>query len=72
MTIDGNRFCFNGEEVNVLGLCRDGERYIFVFPDRRRAELLRIFGTFAADPELRFSWYDAAVLSHKVREVRKK
>jgi hypothetical protein len=29
--------------------------------------MLRTFGRYASDPELSFSWYDAAVLSQKLR-----
>jgi hypothetical protein len=28
---------------------------------------LRVLGRFASNPELSFTWYDAAVLSQKVR-----
>lgn len=55
------------EDINVLALVKDGERYIFLYNDARRAETLRTLGRFASDPELNFSWYDAAVLSQKVR-----
>jgi hypothetical protein len=57
-------------EVNVVALVRGDEQYVFVFDERRRTELLRLLGRYAADPELAFSWYDAAVLSQKIREMR--
>jgi len=56
------------QEINVLALVKGGERYIFLYDDAHRAEVLRQFGKFAADPELSFTWYDAAVLSQKVRQ----
>jgi hypothetical protein len=56
-------------EVNVLALVRGEEQYIFVFDPTRRTELLRLLGRYAADPELSFNWFDAAVLSHKIREL---
>lgn len=56
-------------EVNVLALVRGEEQYIFVFDPTRRTELLRLLGRYAADPALSFNWFDAAVLSHKIREL---
>lgn len=56
-------------EVNVLALVRGEEQYIFVFDPSRRTELLRLLGRYAADPELSFNWFDAAILSHKIREL---
>jgi len=56
-------------EVNVVALTRGEEQYVFVFDEARRTELLRLLGRYAADPELAFTWYDAAVLSQKIREV---
>lgn len=55
------------EEINVLALVKGEERYVFLFSDERRAEALRTLGRFASNPELSFTWYDAAVLSQKVR-----
>jgi hypothetical protein len=56
------------QEINVLALVKGEEKYIFLFDDSRRAETLRMLGRFAADPNLSFSWYDAAVLGQKVRQ----
>jgi hypothetical protein len=56
--------------VNVLALVKDGERYVFLYDDRSLPQLLQTLGKFAADPELSFSWYDAAVLSQKVRRLQ--
>ena len=55
--------------VNVLALVKDDERYIFLYDDESPQALLQQIGRFAADPELSFSWYDAAVLSQKVRRL---
>ena len=57
------------KEINVLALIKGEERYIFLYDDNNRTETLRTLGRFAADPQLSFSWYDAAVLSKKVREM---
>jgi hypothetical protein len=55
------------DDINVLALVKGRERYIFLYEDSQRAEALRILGRFASNPELSFTWYDAAVLSQKVR-----
>ena len=57
------------EDINVLALVKGSERYIFLYDDRNRANLLRVLGRFASSPDLSFSWYDAAVLSQKVRRA---
>ena len=56
-------------EINVLALVKGEERFIFLFDDQNRDETLRQLSRFAADPELDFSWYDAAMLSRKIRDA---
>lgn len=56
--------------VNVLALVKDSQRYLFLFDENSYDELLRQIGESAADEELTFSWYDAAVLSQRVRQMR--
>jgi hypothetical protein len=55
-------------DINVLALVKGNERYVFLFDDERRAEALRVLGRYASNPELSFSWYDAAVLSQRIRQ----
>lgn len=57
------------QDINVLALVKGSERYIFLYDDERRAEALRTLGKFASNPELSFTWYDAAVLSQKIRQT---
>lgn len=59
------------QDIHVLALVKGEERYIFLFNDQHRSEALRTLGKFASNPELSFSWYDAAVLSQKIRQVTK-
>ncbi|QEG34005.1 hypothetical protein [Bythopirellula goksoeyrii] len=59
----------NDDDINVLALVKGTERYIFLYDDSQRAETLRMLGRYASNPELSFSWYDAAVLSQKVRQM---
>ena len=57
------------QDINVLALVKGAERYIFLYDDSRRAETLRTLGRYASNSELSFTWYDAAVLSQKVRQT---
>ena len=59
------------EGVNVLALVKDSERYVFLYGDESHSALLETLGRYAADPELSFTWYDAAVLSQRVRCLRR-
>ena len=56
------------EDVNFIALVKGTERYVFSYRDGDRAELSLVLGRFASNPELSFTWYDAAVLSQRVRE----
>ncbi len=57
-------------ELNVLALVKDTERYIFLYDEESGDSLLQTLGQFAADKDLSFTWYDAAVLSQKVRRMK--
>lgn len=60
------------QDINVLALVKGQERYVFLYNDKNRAETLRVLGRFASNPELSFTWYDAAVLSQKIRQESQK
>jgi hypothetical protein len=55
--------------VNVLALMKNGERYVFLYDDDSTEALLKTLGRYASDPELSFSWYDAAVLSQRIKSA---
>ena len=59
------------QDINVVALVKGEERYIFLFNDSQKSETLRTLGRYASDSNLSFSWYDAAVLSQKVRNAKK-
>ena len=56
------------QDINVLALVKGSERYVFLYDDESRAATLRTLGRYASNPELTFTWYDAAVLSQKIRQ----
>ncbi|MDA1016968.1 MAG: hypothetical protein O3A00_21235 [Planctomycetota bacterium] len=57
--------------VNVLALVKDSERYVFLYDEDSSEELLQTLGRYASDKDLSFTWYDAAVLSQRVRRLRR-
>ena len=58
-------------DINILAFVKGEERYLFLYKNETRSETLRTLGRFASNPELSFSWYDAAVLSQRVRAEAK-
>lgn len=58
------------KRTNVIALVKDGERYVFLYDGVSADALLRQFGRFAADESLSFSWYDAAVMSQRIRALQ--
>jgi hypothetical protein len=52
----------------ILSLIKGDERYIFIFDEANRGNVLRKLGQFAQNKELSFSWFDAATLSQKVKQ----
>ena len=54
-------------DINVVGVRKAGESFLFLYRDDQSEDVLRSIGRTASQDELDFSWYDAAVLSQKVR-----
>lgn len=54
-------------ELNVLALFKGTERYIFVYDDDSREALIDDIRHKAADPAVPINWFDAAVLTERVR-----
>lgn len=55
------------QEINIMVMPKGEERYIFLYHDDRYDEVQRSFGRFASNPDLAFSWHDAAIMSQRVR-----
>lgn len=55
----------------MVGIVKPHEHYVFIYDAATENELLQTFGRFAANPELGFTWYDAAILARRVRESSK-
>lgn len=56
------------DDINMITVIKGKEKYIFLYEDAQRAEALKTLGRYASNPDLSFSWYDAAVLSQKIRQ----
>lgn len=59
-------------DIQTLALIKGNEKYVFLYDDATRGEVLRTLGRFASDPGLSFTWYDAAELSKTVRKRAKR
>lgn len=55
-------------DINFLCLVKGEERYVFVYDEDHRQDALSKLGRFASNPDLSFSWYDAVVLSRRIRD----
>jgi hypothetical protein len=55
-------------DLNVLALFKAGERFIYVYDDDSRDEVLDAVRDAAADPATSLSWADATVLVQRARE----
>lgn len=56
---------------NLITLMHGDELYAWTYDDESTAELLRDIGRKASNPELNFTWYDAAKLSQVIRDRMK-
>lgn len=56
------------QELNVIALFKGRERFIFVYDEESRDTLLDEIRNKAADPDVPINWFDAAVLTQRVRE----
>ncbi len=54
-------------ELNVLALIKGEEKYIFVYDDGSHEFLVDDIRNKAADPTIGINWFDAAVLTERVR-----
>ena len=64
-TPDGERGV--SRELNVLALFKGDERFIFVYDDDSRAALIDELRQKAADPTVALNWFDAAVLTERIK-----
>jgi hypothetical protein len=54
-------------ELNVLALFKGQERYIFVYDEDSCDALIDDIRNRAADPTIPISWFDASILTQRIR-----
>lgn len=58
----------DSEVINLIVVKKGVDTYVFLYNYSSRLELLRAIGRLASNPELNFTWYDAAMVNEKARE----
>lgn len=58
------------DDFQLLILRKETDTYVFRVDEASRSAALGVLAKFAADPQLNFSWHDAAVLSKKLDQRR--
>lgn len=60
-------------DLDSIVLIKGAERYVIIYACNMEsgAEAVRTLGRWASNPDLSFTWYDACVLSQKIRERAK-
>lgn len=56
------------QDLNVLALFKGPERFIFVYDDESRDDVIAAVRDAAADPTVTLNWFDAAVLTERARQ----
>ncbi len=55
------------EAINVTMLVKEnGERYVVLYRDSQRKEAFRVIQRWANDPDLSFTWANAATMEYKI------
>ncbi len=54
-------------DLNVLALLKGQERYVFVYDEASRRDILDSIRDHAANPTIPLNWFDAAVLTERAR-----
>ena len=55
-------------DLNVLALIKGVERFVFVYDDDSRDEVVAAIRDAAADAGTAFNWFDAAVLIERTKQ----
>lgn len=55
--------------INAICLTRGEHHWLFLFDDANRAATLQAAARMATNPQLTFTWQDAAELSAKIRAL---
>lgn len=53
-------------QIRQLSLVKGEERFIFRYQAGQEAEVIDSFASMASNPDSKFDWFDAAVLSYQM------
>jgi hypothetical protein len=53
----------------LMAISRNGETFAVWYERNDPTSAMRMLGRWASDPELSFSWYEAALMSEQVRQL---
>ena len=56
-------------EMNLIGLVKGKERFIFIYDDGEEECVIEVLREFATDSRSIFTWFDAATLTERIREL---
>ena len=56
------------DDLNILVLVRGAERYIWTYHDRHIPQVVSSAGRMAVNPDLSFSWMNAAEICSRLRQ----
>ena len=54
-------------DLNVLALLKGQARYVFVYDEESRSEIIESIRDHAANPVIPLNWFDASVLTERAR-----
>jgi hypothetical protein len=56
-------------DTYAIALVKGTERYVYCWDDNGKQDALRALGRHASNPELSFTWHDAAIISQRIRQT---
>lgn len=52
----------------VMAMIKGQEKYLLLYEPAQANEAIRTLGRWASDPQLSFTWYDAAVATQEIQQ----
>lgn len=56
------------KEIRVTAIVKGNERYVLLYDEATLPQAMWTLARWASNPELSFSWYDAACASQRMRD----
>jgi hypothetical protein len=58
------------DSVYVATMIKPEQTFVFIFDDANRTETLRQISKLASNPDIEFSWFDAALVCREIRDAK--